>query len=346
MRFVYLNAANLYAHDKHLIDGLRELGHEVHEINEKGGFRARNIIKTRLREENKQNDPIIVGFPTPVLVLVARTITTGKIFFNACSSQYEANIVSRKVSPISLQALKWWLLDFLSFHLSTKVLLESNEQIDYVHKLVFISKKKLVRSFSGLNEKDFFYDPSIQKKKEFTVMFRGRFLTESGILTVIEAAKILENTDIKFRVMGAGFMYREVGAIMKELHPSNLEMINGTLAIEDLRKKMMECHISLGQLADHPRLERTLPCKLFESLALKLPYLTGRNKGALEVLEENKTCIAVRPGDAQDLADKILELQKHPEILAKIGEAGYNLYKEKLTSRKLAEETITACLKN
>lgn len=345
MRFIYLNSRNIYPPDRHLIDGLKESGHEVFELNKEGENASYRRLARQFRKKIAAADAIIVGYPSPLLAIFARLLTSKKIFFNAISSQYEANVVSRGTSaPYSLGALKWWLVDFLSFHLSTKVLLESEAQIEYVRKLFFIARKKLVRSFSGVNERNFYYDSSVKKKDEFTVLFRGRFLPESGILTVIEAAKKLEQGGVRFRIIGAGFMYREVNALMAKLKPRNIEMTNETLSIHALREKMLECHVSLGQLADHPRLDRTLPWKLFESLALKLPYLTGRNKGALELLKDGDTCIAVNPGDADDLAKKILELKNNPELRALIGARGFDLYTRKLTSKKLAQEVITACL--
>jgi glycosyltransferase involved in cell wall biosynthesis len=195
----------------------------------------------------------------------------------------------------------------------------------------------------GVDEEIFFRDAAIQKNQMFTVLFRGRFLPESGILTVIETAKKLENEKIQFLIIGHGFMYREVNALMDKLKPKNIEMVSEKLPEKELRNRMLSCHISLGQLADHPRLLRTLPSKLFESLALGLPYLTGRNAiGVFELLTEDEDCIAVAPGDSNHLARKILHLKEHPEILERIAQAGHDLYRKKLTSKILAKEVISA----
>lgn len=344
MRFLYANARNVYPHDRHLIDGLRENGHTVVELEENGPGPSKYLrLFKRLRQDKTSYDAVFAGFPSPIFAIVARLARKEKVIFNATSSQYEANIVSRGVFPFSPAALKWWLIDLLSFHMSSQVLLESDAQRAYIHKLFFVPKRKLVRAWSGLNEKDFFYEPGIGKLSRFTVLFRGRFLGESGIETVIKAAKSLEQSGVSFLVIGHGFLHREVGRLMAELHPANLEMITTSLPIAELRRKMQECHISLGQMADHPRLDRTLPMKLFESLAMRLPYLTGRNKGALELLKEDETCLCSKPGDAEDLAEKILFLKGRPEILERVASNGYELYRHSLTSKILAQEVVEAC---
>lgn len=345
MKFCYINARNPYPMNEHLINGLAEEGHDIIEIKEEGqGLKKYTKVFWKLLKGKKECNAIIIGYPLPLFAVLANFLTTKKIIFNAVASQYEANIISRNMGKrFSFTAFKYWLIDFLAFHLSSKILLESNSQINFINKLFFVSKNKLIRSWSGVNEKEFFYDSSFPKKKKFTVLFRGRFLPESGILTVIKAAKKLEEDDIDFLVLGAGFFYKEVNQLIDELSPKNLTMISETLSFKELRGTMSSCHISLGQLAVHPRLSRTLPCKLFESLALKLPYITGRNAGVLELLKENETCIAINPDDPNDLARKIFSLKKSPEVLNTIAKQGYELYKNKLTSKQLAKEFIKNC---
>lgn len=347
MKFLYISLGKNYATDKHLIDGLRESGHVVFELieNNQGCGKYFHFAKIFLKD-TRPRDAVIVGYTLPILAPIVRCLSREKILFNAISSQYEANIIARAISgPWSFTAIKWWLVDFISFHFSSQILLESNAQIIFIHKLFFVPRRKLARSWMGIDEGVFFRDRAIKKSEKFTVLFRGRFLPESGILTVIEAAKILENTGVRFLIIGHGFLYREVNALMEKLHPKNVEKIEETLPPEGLRTRMLQCHISLGQLADHPRLLRTLPCKLFESLALGLPYLTGRNRAAMELLKENATCFAVEPANSNDLAKKILYLRDNPEKLRIVAENGYNLYKEKLTSKRLAEELVANCFK-
>ena len=121
-------------------------------------------------------------------------------------------------------------------------------------------------------------------------------------------------------------------------------MISERIPSDQLRNLMLSSHISLGQLAKHPRLDRTLPCKLFETLALKLPYLTGRNKAVFEILTDGESCTTSNPGDAKDLVEKIIYLKNNPDVREKISENGYILYKKSLTSKKLAESVLNSCI--
>ena len=337
MKFYYISTNNSYPQNRHLIDGLRENDHEVFEVEEKNQGLSKYIkIVKNFWPQRHLYDVVIVGFTSPHFVPIMKLMFLKGVIYNGQFSQYEANVISRGKN----KKVVWWLKDFVSFILSSKILLESNSQIDFIHKLFFVPRKKLTRSWAGVNEKHFFIDKGVEKNKEFTVLFRGRFLPESGIDTIIKTAKLLENEKIYFLIIGHGFLYKTVNALIKKLHPKNMTVIQEFLSYNELRKKMFSCHISLGQLANNQRLYRTLPCKLFESLALGLPYLTGRNTGVLELLKENETCLIVESANPKELAKKILALKNNPNLLEKVAKQGYKLYKEKLTSKQLAKEFI------
>ncbi|MDE2173473.1 MAG: glycosyltransferase [Patescibacteria group bacterium] len=343
MRFLYISTGRNFPPDKHLVDGLRENAHEVLELIENGHGFGRYVRFARcFPQATRAADAVIVGYGLPLLVPIARCLTQRTVIFNAIASQYEANVISRGDRGL-FAVCKWMLIDFFSFHAALFVLLESEAQVAYVASRFFVPKKKLVVARMGVDESVFFRDGQIKKRKAFTVLFRGRFLPESGILTVIAAAKRLENTGIRFLIIGHGFLYREVNALVDKLAPTNIEFVEKTLPEWELREAMLSCHISLGQLADHPRLARTLPAKLYESLALGLPYLTGRSAAVFELLTEDTTCFVVQPGDATALADKIRSLEREPKHLREVGEAGYRLFTERLVARRLAADFVATC---
>ena len=213
MKFYYISTNNLYPQNRHLIDGLRENGHEVIEVEEKnqGLSKYVKIIKNFWSQRHLY-DVAIVGFTSPHFVPIIRLMMfSKKVIYNGQFSQYEANVVSRGTN----KKIMWWLKDFISFLLSSKILLESGAQIEYIHKLFFVPRKKLVRAWAGVNEKHFFIDKSVEKNKKFTVLFRGRFLPESGIDTIIKTAKLLENEEICFLIIGHGFLYKIVNTLIK-----------------------------------------------------------------------------------------------------------------------------------
>ena len=286
-------------------------------------------------------DVVMVGYDSPGFVIVSALVLGKKVVYNALCSVYERLIVSRNLaSRFSVKAFGYWLLDFFAVHSADLVMLETNNQIDYIKKLFFVSDKKLVRAWTGVDEDKFYYNPIVKKNDVFTVVFRGALMPEAGADVVVRAAKILENQSIKFIMVSNGGELKKITDLIEELKPKNLKFITDFLSQEDLLLLVQQLHISLGQLSDHDRLKRTIPHKAYESLAMKLPYLTASNPGILELLTPDETCLTCNSADAESLAEKILWAKNHPQEIEMIVENGYQLYQTKLKSDILARELL------
>lgn len=292
--------------------------------------------------KNKSADFIFVGYDSPKLVSIARIFTRKKIIYNALCSVYERLIVSRNLAPkFSLRACYYWLLDFFAVNSANLVMLESDGQINYFKDLFFAPEKKLIRAWTGVDENNFFYDPSLKKFDKFTVIFRGALMPESGAEFVIRAAKLLEGEDINFIMQSGGLELKKIKKTVEDLNPKNLKLKYDFISNEELRVLMQKCHLSLGQLSDHDRLKRTIPHKCYEALALRLPYLTASNNGVMELLIPEKTCLVCKSADEKSLARAILWAKDHPAEIEAIAQSGYDFYQENLKPTILAANLLS-----
>jgi len=219
-------------------------------------------------------------------------------------------------------------------------MLESRHQIEYFKKMYKLPEKKFYHAWIGVDEEIFFYQPLVEKNKKYTVLFRGRLLPEAGGCVAVKAAKALEKYPIHFLMLANGMELGGIQKLIKELNIKNITLIAEYLSDEKLRLEMQKCHLSLGQLSSHERLERTIPHKAYESLALKLPYITARNPGVMELLSEGETCLTFKPGNADDLANTILWAFHHNTTIQKIAENGYELFMNNLICHKLGEKML------
>jgi len=283
----------------------------------------------------------MVGYDSSLLAVFLRPFYGKKMIYCAVLPVYERLVTSRNLAGRwSLKGTYYWLIDFLAYRFSDLTMIESEHQIDYISSFYHISKDKFIQAWIGVDEGNFFYDPEIKKSPVFTVLFRGALMPEAGAKYVVQAAKILEKENIKFLMLSGGMLLNEVNGFIEKIKPRNLELRSEFLSYEELRTTMQKCHVSLGQLSSHPRLTRTVPHKVFESLALKLPYLTAANPGILELLQDGETCITCQPADVRSLADKILWLKNNYFLARKIAENGYKFYKKELASAVLAKNLI------
>lgn len=342
MKICYINFKLDNSRDQITLRGLRENGVAVKEIADKTpGWRKYLNIARAYRSCAKEYDVIMVGYSGGLLVVFMKFLSRKKIIYNTLSSFYDSMIISRGSGVIFSPSSAWYyLIDYLAFRCATHSFLECQSQKDLVVKVFKVSPYKLSVHFVGTDDTQFYFDPAIPKLLQFTVVFRGAFLPEAGANIVVCAAKELENKGINVRIIGRGLLKNEIQELVDKINPSNLELITEKLPIDELRRKMLECHISLGQLANHPRVHTTIPHKAFESIAMKLPYLTGENNGVMEILDNNQTCFTVPPGDHRALARKILELKNKPRELEQVARNAYQLYQRKFTPKTLAQKIL------
>lgn len=343
MKILYLSFSNTeHSVNKVYIKGLKQNNVEVLNYwSNRGGLKKFLDIIKFYRLNHKNTDLLIVGYDSPEIVILLKIISRKKIIYNALCSIYERLIISRALAPLfSLKTFYYWLLDFFACHSADLIMLESNKQIDYFNKLFLIAKKRCFLALTGVDEEIFFYQPKIKKFDQFTVIFRGRLLPEAGTEYAVIAAKKLENKNIQFIIHSFGQELKKIQELIDKLKPVNLKLITKFLPNDQLRELMQKSHLSLGQLSAHERLNRTIPHKAYESLALKLPYLTAKNPAIMEILKENETCLTFKSANTDDLAAKILWAKKNSKKLNTIAERGYNLYLEGMTSEILAQKLL------
>lgn len=343
-KVLYISRTRLnYSLNSVYIHGLRQNGVEVLRFKlPSGGLRSYLAALNFVRKNGSDSDFIIVGYDSSILAIFLRLFCRKKIVYCAVLPIYERMVLSRNlVGRLSLKRPYYWLIDFLAFHFAVLTMMESNHQIDHASKFYFVPKNKFIRSWIGVDEEHFFFDSEIKKNPKFTVLFRGALMPEAGAEYVIQAAKILEEEDICFTMLSGGLLLDKTKKLIEEIKPTNLELRPDLLSYEELRGLMQKCHLSLGQLSDHERLSRTIPHKVFESLAMKLPYLTAANTGILELLKDGETCFSCRPADAYSLAEKILWLKNNYSKAVTVAENGYIFFISELKSAVLAKKLLS-----
>lgn len=343
MKILYISRTRLnYSLNAVYINGLRQNGVEVLSFKlPSNSLRSYFAALDFVRKNRADSDLMIVGYDSSSLAVFLRPFYRKKMVYCAVLPIYERLVVSRKlVGRFSPRGIFYWLIDFLAFHFADATMMESKNQIDHASRFYFTPKRKFIHSWIGVDENNFFYDPETEKFSKFTVLFRGVLMPEAGFEQVIHAAKILEGEEIDFLMLSGGLLLDKAEKLIKAIGPSDLKLISNLLSYDELRTLMQKCHLSLGQLSDHERLERTVPHKVFESLAMKLPYLTAANPAILELLKEGETCLTCVPADTRSLADRILWAKNNYHKTTEIAENGYRFFTNELGSANLARNLL------
>jgi glycosyltransferase involved in cell wall biosynthesis len=331
-----------FGRNKVYMSGLRENGVEILECVD----RSRGIIKywnlwKKHRALRNSYDALIVGYPGHIVTPLAQLMSRKPVILDALCTLYEGEVISRGKYRFNI-LMKGWVMciDWLAVKSADHVLVETEAQRQYFIKRFSVAPEKVSRIFTGVDESVFHSDVSVQKHSIFTAVFRGKFLPEAGVTHIIHAAKLLENKDVNVLILGNGYTALEVSRCMDELRPQNVTWISEHLPEDELRTKILQCHVALGQFETHQRLERTIPHKAFEALNMHMPYITGKSKGIEELLTDGVDCLFAQCGNPEDIAAKIVMLKNDSGLRNTLAKNGASLYKTTLTPKVLAQRIL------
>lgn len=239
-------------------------------------------IRSIVKRAKGKNSIFFVMSPSHKIAIIVRFFTFKKILLDAGWMLSESTFYREKSFPL---VLKNWGIDFLSFHLSNHVLLESEQQKDFCAKVLLCSRRKLSVVFTGCNENLFNINSSVgdlkklkpkNQRNSVEILFRGKNNQESGIDAVIRAAKILENRNFHFTIC-TDFLPTDY------VNAKNVSFITEFLPWDELGKLYLKADLAIGQISKSTRLSRTIPHKAFEAGFFGVPYISSDSNGIREL---------------------------------------------------------------
>ena len=278
----------------------------------------------------------VVASPSHVLVPHLKVRTRNRIVLDAGWPLYDGVIQSRKnYGFLGWRFISTILLDFFAFHLSSKIFLESPSQMRACKRRYLLPVRKLAYLATGFDENRF-EDTKNQARarvKAGFVLFRGGPQEEAGLPVLFDAIEILKRRgDFRFVVVSKLPAHNVV-------QRGNLEILNDFQEDNVLWNLYEAADIVLGQLSNHPRLDKTLPHKFFEAGFFRKVYLTA-SRGEMSVFASNLNVVGFTPANAEDLAMKIEELLNSQDKREIYGESISYLYMKEFSQKVLTEKFL------
>ena len=206
------------------------------------------------------------------------------------------------------------------------------EQADVYIALTEFSRRKFVEG--GLPAEkivvkpNFLYpDPGTCDGERRYALFVGRFSPEKGVRTLLRAWQGL--TGIPLKIVGDGPLRDEVQAVAQAKKLPGVEVL-GRQAHQEVLALMQRARC----LVFPSEWYETFGLVAIEAFACGVPVIAARLGVMAESVEEGRTGMLFRPGDPQDLADKVCWAMDHPDAMARMGENARRVYEEKYTSEK------------
>lgn len=337
-----------YSRNQILLKGMKNNGVEITQCRvdprQIKGLKKYWVLWNMGRRLNKNDfDFIFVPFPGHTVVWLAKLIfRKQKIIFDVFLSLLDANLNDRKVySKYSIRALKDYLLDKTSCNLGDILLADTDMQVKYLsHK--YGNRNKFITVYVGSDDELFYpgnNGATNTQEKNYRVHFHGTFVPVHGIDVILKSAKILEDENIIFKIVGKGQTLKENLKLANELAINNVDFIQVT-GYDLMRSYILQSDLCLGVFGKAERLDRVIPNKIYEYAACAKPMITASSTAIEECFIPNEEIFFSEKNNPEDLARQILFLKNNPDISRNSANRAYNKFKNRFTADTIVSKLL------
>lgn len=354
-----------YSRNRILIEGLRRNGVQVMECHEtlwhgvedrvqavSGGwkhpsfwwriFRAYARLLWKYRQIDDY-DVMVVGYPGHLDVFLARLLTWlhGKplvwdIFMSIYLIALERGLESK--SRFGVSALRQ--VERLACHLPNRLVIDTKEYARWFEQTHNVPGERFTLIPTGADDRIFrpLATSSLKSRGDlFQVLYYGSFIPNHGVLTIVEAAKLLAKIpDIRFEFVGHGPLRKEAEQLAVQLQLANVAFTDW-LAPEILRRRIAQADLCLGAFGNTPQSLMTVQNKIYECLAMARPVTTGDGPAIREAMIHGQHIWLCPRENPKALAEAIQVLRAQPELRKALGRQGHTLFLKSYTVQRNGE---------
>ena len=292
-------------------------------------------------------DIILVGyqghFDVPAAFLLSRIIRK-PLVFDALESLYDVFANDKKlIRKGSLLAKIIFVLEKFIYILCDIILIDTESNKRFFTQLFRIQQDKVFATQLGADDRIYNNNSGVYRAKQpgiFNVVFYGQQAPLHGLKYAIQAADICKrDPSIQFFLVGGGQSYNENVALVKELGLANVTfstLTEATGALDIVRA----ADIMLGVFANNDTGLRSIPNKVIQGMAMKIPVLTGQGVGVSEKFKHKKDIYLCSTENPHSIADAIFELKSDVTLRETIAKNGYALYQEQFSPKAIASKLI------
>jgi len=228
------------------------------------------------------------------------------IVWDAFLSLYNTVIEDRKIfgarHPAALLLYCW---EWLACRAANIVLLDTKAHADYFVERFGLDADRVGVFYVGAEVEKFDYGAGPRHEatgnaspaENLTILFYGQFIPLHGVGTIIEAARVMENEEVDWIIIGKG---QEAPRVRRMLDEHELPRVSWLpwVEYEKLIEHIRRADICLGIFGDTDKAARVIPNKVFQVVAAGRPLITRDSPAIRELFPESTPGLyLVRPAD-------------------------------------------------
>lgn len=303
-------------------------------------------LRPQCRAAIKSCDLILLAEFNQVLVPFAWWLARRyrkRLVVDVFTSLYDSAVNDRQTTGAgSLQARRYWLLDWLALHAPDFALVDTRQHKEYFSAAFNAPAGKLVVIPVGASREWFEAGAAGHDQAGTRVLFYGTYIPLHGIKIILRAAHLLRHQpDIRFELIGRGQTFPAIRQLADSLELGNITFSEPVPAAS-LPGRVAGADICLGIFGTTEKASRVVPNKVYQALALGKPLITADTPALREMFVPGEHLLAVPPGDGQALAEAIVTLADDAALRDRLAGAGRARVLEAYTAGALGRSLLEA----
>ncbi len=299
------------------------------------------LLLAWLRGQLRNCDAVVVGFLAQPMFAIVRWLYSGPIICDAYFSMYDTLVNDKQLaSPSSLAGRICRRLDICMLRYATSCLTDTACHAEYFKSEFQQPQANIERWWISAECKPLDHAPRPPKEGQaMQVFFWGGFIPLQGVPYIVQAANLLKSQNIHFTVFGSGQTLDACEELKRQLGIHNIDF-HGWKSAAEIRAQAQASHLALGIFGSTDKAARVIPNKVFEALAMGIPFITRHSPAAEELLTDGHDALMVAAAEPEQLADKILWVRDHYSTALQIAEQGKQTFARRAAPDQISKQLV------
>lgn len=265
-------------------------------------------------------DVILVGFPGLIDMLVAAPIARMRgipLAWDMFMSIYDTVVEDRQLLRRGrLPARLLHALERFALRRADLVFLDTQAHARRVEVLFELPAESAGAVWVGVETEYFDAGPSAPDKPKgseartepLRVLFYGQFIPLHGIETIVQAARLTQDEEIEWQLIGTG---QETARIEDLLAEQPLPKLQWDTWVDygQLHRRIAEADVCLGIFGASEKAASVIPNKVFQIVSMGRPLITRDSPAIREMLAHQPPCVSlINADDPNSLASTVRNL--------------------------------------
>ena len=274
-------------------------------------------------------DVVLVGYPGHFDVPHARRVAGKRpLVFNPLISLHDTLVGDRSRFREGLFTARiLWIVDRRALRVADLVVADTEANADFLAELGDLPRSRVRVCLVGAEDR--LFHAGWRPDEPFRVLFVGKLIPLHGLETILEAARLAP--ELELRIIGSG----QLNGVMED-RPENVEWVQW-IDYDELPREYWGAGCALGIFGTSDKALRVIPNKAYQAIACGTPLITSDTPAARELLSDEENALLIPPGDPAALAQAMRRIAGDPDLARKLSRHGRAVYEEHASEEVLGQ---------